>query len=304
MYYDLFKSSSKELIGVPLKNSFFLKNEKGKIRPTLRFYRWMSVIVLQLFFFLSFYIDIQILEGTLNGSRFLGFHMIDLFTTVEVFVATHHLPINLLIGTATIGIFYLLIGGRTYCAWVCPYGLLSDISEDLHKKLVSKGVIKERKFDHRLRFVFLALFLALSGVSGYIIFEGINVIGILSRAVVYGMSLGLIWVVLVFLMDVFYSKRAWCTYLCPVGSTYSLVGWASATKVEWNDKCDHCMACHGVCPEPHVLELTKAKYDKKREEKGIKKEYILSGDCTMCGRCIDVCHQGALGYDFRLTKLL
>lgn len=304
MYFDLYKLSSKELINVPLKHSFFYKNEKGKIRPSFRFYRWVSVIALQLVFFLSFFIDIQILEGTLNASRFLGFHMIDVFTTIEVFVATYKLPINLIIGTATIGIFYLLLGGRTYCSWVCPYGLLSDISEDLHVKLVKKGIIKERKFDHRLRFVFLIIFLLLSFFSGYIIFESINVIGILSRAVVYGTSLGLIWVALIFLIDVFYSRRAWCTYVCPVGTTYSFLGWAGATKIEWNDRCDHCMACHGVCPEPQVLELTKAKYDKKRVEKGIKKEYILSGDCTMCGRCIDVCHQEALGYDFRLTKLL
>lgn len=304
MYYDLYKSSSKELINVPLKKSFFLKNEKGKIRPTIRFYRWISVISLQLLFFLSFFIDIQVLEGTLNASRFLGFHVIDVFTTIEVFVATYQAPINLLIGTATIGIFYLLVGGRTYCSWVCPYGLLSDISEDLHLKLVRKGIIKKRKFDHRIRYIFLVLFLLLSFLSGYIVFESINVIGILSRAVVYGMSLGLIWVALVFLMDVFYSKRAWCTYICPVGTTYSFLGWASATKIQWNDNCDHCMACHGVCPEVHVLDLTRAKHDKVRKEKGIKKEYVLSGDCTMCGRCIDVCHQEALGYDFRLTKLL
>lgn len=304
IYFDLYKLSSKELINVPLKNSFFYKSNRGKIKPSLRFYRWASVICLQLVFFLSFSIDIQILEGTLNASRFLGFHMIDVFTTIEVFVATYKLPINLIIGTATIGIFYLLLGGRTYCSWVCPYGLLSDISEDLHIKLINKGIIKKRRFDHRLRFLFFIIFLLLSFFSGYIIFESINVIGILSRAIVYGMSLGLIWVILVFLIDVFYSRRSWCSYICPVGTTYSLIGWIGATKIEWNDKCDHCMACHGVCPEPHVLELTKAKYDKKRQENGIEKEYILSGDCTMCGRCIDVCHQEALGYDFRLTKLL
>ena len=31
---------------------------------------------------------------------------------------------------------------------------------------------------------------------------------------------------------------------------------------------------------------------------------IISGDCTMCGRCIDVCHQDALNYENRLKKLL
>lgn len=304
MYYDLSKLSARELISTPLSKSFFLKNEKGKIRPTFRFWRWISVIVLQLVFFLSFFIDIQILEGTLNASRLLGFHLIDMFTTIEVFITTHQLPINLIIGTATVGIFYLLVGGRTYCGWACPYSILADIAEDLHVKLLEKKIIKKRVFSHYIRFIFLALFLLLSFISGLIVFESINVVGILSRAVVYGMSLGLIWVVLVFLFDVFFSKRAWCTYVCPVGTTYGLLGWVSATRVEWSDTCDHCMACHGVCPESHVLELTKAKYDKGRKEKNIKNQTIISGDCTLCGRCIDVCHQDALQYDFRLTKLL
>lgn len=304
MYYDLHKLTSKDLISVPLSQSFFYKNEKGRVRPTFRFYRWVSVISLQLIFFLSFFIDIQILEGTLNASRLLGFHLIDIFTTLEVFVATHTLPINLIIGTVTIAIFYLLVGGRTYCGWACPYSILADISEALHRKLVQKKVIKKRDFSHYFRYIFWVIFLLLSFASGLIVFESINVVGILSRMVVYGMSLGLIWVALVFCVDIFFSKRAWCTYVCPLGTTYGLLGWLSASKVEWNDKCDHCMACHGVCPEPHVLELTKAKYDKERENKNIKNQYILSGDCTMCGRCIDVCHQDALKYNFRLTKLL
>ncbi len=304
MYIDKYNLGRKALVETPLRNTFFIKNEKGKIRPSWRFYRWASVIAIHLLFFLSFFIDVQMLEGTLNASRFLGFHMVDPFTTLEVFIAQHHLPINLIIGTATIAAVYLLIGGRTYCGWVCPYSILADIAEYLHQKLIAKGIIKKRVYNHKIRFLFWVLFLGLSAATGLIIFETINVIGILTRVIVYGWSVAIIWVLVVFLMDVFYAKRAWCTYVCPIGTTYGFLGWVSATRIEWNDNCDHCMACHGVCPEPHVLELTKAKYDKARKEKGIKRENILNGDCTLCGRCIDVCHSDALGYNFRLTKLL
>ena len=301
MYIDKYNLGRKALVETPLRNTFFIKNEKGKIRPSWRFYRWASVIAIHLLFFLSFFIDVQMLEGTLNASRFLGFHMVDPFTTLEVFIAQHHIPINLIIGTATIAAVYLLIGGRTYCGWVCPYSILADIAEYLHQKLIAKGIIKKRVYNHKIRFLFWVLFLGLSAATGLIIFETINVIGILTRVIVYGWSVAIIWVLVVFLMDVFYAKRAWCTYVCPIGTTYGFLGWVSATRIEWNDNCDHCMACHGVCPEPHVLELTKAKYDKARKEKGIKRENILNGDCTLCGRCIDVCHSDALGYNFRLT---
>lgn len=285
-------------------STFFDTTRDGKKKFSYRMKRWILVIGIHLLFFLSFFIDLQMLEGTLSGSRFLGFHMIDPYMTIEMFLATHHIPINIIIGTTTIIIVYLLVGGRSYCAWVCPYGILSEVGEKLHNTLVTKKIIKERKFDHRVRYIFWAIFLILSTTSGYLVFETINVVGILSRMIVYGWSLAFLWVVVVFLFEVFYSRRAWCTYICPIGTTYGFIGKVSALRIEWNDNCDHCMVCHDVCFENQVLEITKAKYDKQREEEGITREYITGADCTLCGRCIDVCHEDALNFDFRLKSLI
>lgn len=285
-------------------STFFDKTKDGKKIFSYRMKRWLVVISIHLLFFLSFAIDIQVLEGTLNGSRFLGFHLVDIFTTMQMFLATYKLPVNIIIGTTTMVIFYILVGGRSYCAWVCPYGLLSEIGEKLHNTLVHKKIIKERKFDHRVRHLFWTMFLVLSFTSGYLVFETFNVIGILSRFIAYGWSLALVWVVIVLAFEIFYSRRAWCTYICPIGTTYGYIGKISALRVEWNDNCDHCMVCHDVCFENQVLEITKAKYDTQREEKGIKREYITGADCTLCGRCIDVCHADALNFDFRLKSLV
>ncbi len=101
-------------------STFFDTSRDGKKFFSYRMKRWILVVSIHLLFFLSFSIDIQTLEGTLNGSRFLGFHLIDIFTTMELFLATHEMPVNIVIGTVTILIFYLLIGGRSYSAWVCP----------------------------------------------------------------------------------------------------------------------------------------------------------------------------------------
>lgn len=285
-------------------STFFDTTKDGKKKFSYRMKRWILVIAIHLFFFLSFFIDLQLLEGTLSGSRFLGFHMIDLYATMQLFLATHEMPINMIIGTATIFIVYLLVGGRSYCAWVCPYGILSEIGEKWHNTLVNKKIIKERKFDHRVRHIFWVIFLILSATSGYLVFETFNVVSILSRMIAYGWSLAFLWVVVVFSIEVFYSRRAWCTYICPIGTTYGYIGKVSALRIEWNDNCDHCMVCSDVCFENQVLEITKAKYDKQREEKGITKEYITGADCTLCGRCIDVCHADALNFDFRLKSLV
>ncbi len=285
-------------------STFFDKTKDGKNKLSYRFKRWAIVIAIHLTFFLSFAIDIQILEGTLNGSRFLGFHLIDVFTNMQLYLATFHLPINMIIGTVTIVIVYIIIGGRTYCSWVCPYGVLSEIGEKIHNILIKKEIIKERTFDNRIRYLFWAIFLTLSFTSGYLVFETFNIVGILSRFIVYGWSIALVWVVAVLSIEIFYSRRAWCKYLCPIGTTYGLIGWISTTRVQWNDSCDNCMVCNDVCFESHVLELTKAKYNEQRKEKNIKNSYINNGDCTLCGRCIDVCHRDALEFDFRMKSII
>ena len=285
-------------------STFFDKTKEGKTFFSYRMKRWIVVISIHLLFFLSFALDVQTLEGTLNGSRFLGFHLIDPFTTIQVFLATYHIPINVIIGTSTVIIFYLFVGGKTYCSWVCPYGIISEIGEKLHNTLVTKKIIKERKFDHRIRHIFWFMFLVMAATSGYLVFETFNIVGIMSRFITYGWSLALGWVLVVFLIEVFFSRRAWCTYICPIGTTYGYIGKVSALRVQWNDNCDHCMVCHDVCFENQVLDLTKAKYDKQREEKGIKTLYVTGADCTLCGRCIDVCHADALKFDFRLKGLV
>jgi ferredoxin-type protein NapH len=302
---DRYNASVKELINAPFLSTFVYKNRKGKTRFTIRAWRWLSIIVINLAFFLSFYVDIQFLEGTMNGSRLLGFHMIDPFTSLEIFAAEHHLPINVLIGSATLILFYFFAGGKAYCSWVCPYGLLSEIGERIHQKLVRKKIIKERKHNPNVRFLFWAIFLVAAAVDGYLVFEVINPIGIVSRAITYGWSLALIWVLVILLIEIFYSRRAWCKYVCPVGTTYNFVGWASLTKVQWDmDKCDHCGACLDACFEDHVLEFIKPKHDKERSKKGISKQVVVNGDCTLCGRCFDVCHTDAYNYDFRLKDLV
>jgi len=292
-----------------IKNTSFLstfttKTPDGKTKLSYRAKRWVVIIAIHLTFFLSFAIDIQVLEGTLNGSRFLGFHLIDIFVTFETFIATHHLHVNMIIGTVTILVVYLLIGGRTYCAWVCPYGLLSEIGEKIHNTLVNRKIIKERKFDNRVRYIFWAIFIILTFTSGYLVFETFNVVGILSRFIAYGWSVSLSWVLAVLLIEIFFSRRAWCRYLCPIGTTYGLIGPISATRVEWNDNCDHCMVCHDVCFENQVLDLTKAKYHKENEDKGITHKFVNGADCTLCGRCIDVCHADALKFEFKLKSIV
>lgn len=283
-------------------SSFISTDKNGKKKPSIRFYRYACMIGIHLLFVLSFYADIQILEGDITGSRLLGFHLSDPFITANVILAHHTLPVNLLIGTFTILGFYALFAGRAFCAWVCPYNFLGEFAERINAVFVKKGIIKQRECNTNLRYVFLACFFVLSLTSGYLVFEIFNVVGIFSRFIIYGYSAAIWWVVLVFLAEIFLARRFWCRAVCPIGTLYALTSRFCAIKIAWDKgKCDHCGTCLSVCLVPKVLELTK---NKSKNDDKAQKFSVLSGDCTRCGRCIDVCHTDALSFENTLTKLL
>lgn len=259
--------------------------------------RWLTLIAINFLFFASFYFDIQILEGSLSGSRLLGFHLADPLAALQVIFASKILMINLLIGGVTIVIFYLLFGGRSFCSWLCPYHIIAEFGEKIHEKLLAKKKIKAHKFDRKIRFYLFALFLILSAATGYTIFEVINPVAILSRFIVYGFSLMLIWVLVLLLFEVFYSQRAWCRYFCPVGVSYNLIGFLTPLRIKWDrNNCSNCKRCQKVCLVPYVLS--------ESVNKG-NTDYVNSGDCTRCGLCIDICDDEALSFKFKyLDKII
>ncbi|MDP1982226.1 MAG: 4Fe-4S binding protein, partial [Sulfuritalea sp.] len=109
-----------------------LAHERAKKVHKWRNRRWAVLIAANLLFTVSFWFDIQILEGALTASRFIGFHLIDLNAALQVMLAHKHIITNLLIGTGTVLVLWILLGGRSFCSWVCPYHLLAEWAEKLH----------------------------------------------------------------------------------------------------------------------------------------------------------------------------
>jgi ferredoxin-type protein NapH len=261
--------------------------------------RWITLILVNLLFVVSFYFDVQLLEGALTASRFVGFHMADLNSALQVMLAFKHVVLNLVIGTVTVFVLWLLLGGRTFCSWVCPYHLLAEWAEYLHLWLVKKGLVKDHKFDRRARSVFYAIFALLALLTGYTVFETISPTGILSRALIYGPGVALIWVGLLLLVEVFYSRRAWCRYVCPIGVTYGAVGLLSPLRVTYNaEACHHEGDCRKVCMVPHVLDVT-------IRNGAVDVNEDIGADCTRCGLCVDICPTDSLKYEIKgLSKRL
>ena len=211
-------------------------------------------------------------------------------------LASGHLPESAaLIGAAIVLVFYLLVGGRVYCSWVCPVNIVTDAAEWLRRKLKLKG---SANFSDKTRYWLLGAILVVSAVSGSIAWELVNPVSMVFRGLVFGMGLAWGIVAAVFLLDLLVGRRAWCGRLCPVGAFYGLIGEASVLRVAAvrREQCDDCMDCFVVCPEHQVI-----KPALKGAEKGIG-PVIMSGHCTNCGRCIDVCARDVFAFTTRVSN--
>jgi len=224
-----------------------------------------------------------IAKGTLASSKtFDILPLTDPFVLVQSLAARHLPETAALTGAAIVLVAYFLLGGRTYCSWVCPINPVTDLAAYLRRRL---GLGKGLTMRPATRMWVLGLVIILSAVTGTIAWEIINPITALWRALVFGLGFGLTGVVAIFLFDLLVVRDGWCGHICPVGAFYGLIGRATLLRVsaKGRERCDDCLECFNVCPEMHVIAPA------LRGEKTGVGPIITSGDCTVCGRCIDVC---------------
>ncbi|MGB5451689.1 MAG: quinol dehydrogenase ferredoxin subunit NapH [Sedimenticolaceae bacterium] len=211
-------------------------------------------------------------------------------------LAAGHLPETAaLTGGLIVLVFYLIVGGRAYCSWVCPINIVTDVAEWLRGRLNIKG---GARFSDKTRYWLLGAILVVSGVTGSIAWELVNPVSMVYRGLVFGMGLAWGIVLAVFLFDLLIGRRAWCGHLCPVGAFYGLLGEAAVLRVSAvrREQCDDCMDCFAVCPEHQVIRPAL-----KGADKGIG-PVITSGHCTNCGRCIDVCARDVFEFRTRFSN--
>lgn len=233
--------------------------------------------------------DSPVLAGNFSSSELLGIvPMADPFAVLQILLTGHMLSTQVLIGAAVILGLYGFLGGRTWCAWFCPINMVTDLASWLRKRLDIQDVFR---LSRNMRYTMLVLTLVLSVLTGVAAFEWISPISIFHRELIFGIGLGWMAILGVFLFDLFVLRDGWCGHVCPLGAFYAVLGkFTAQIRIRFDaPTCTHCGECAKVCPEPQVLNL------KKATEAGM----VASGECTNCGRCITVCPEDTLHFDLR-----
>lgn len=178
----------------------------------------------------------------------------------------------------------LLVLGKIWCGYLCPFGFFQDILTIIRKKLKiapirmpeeGKPLVKLLKWGILICLMFGIGFCRLCPVK-YIMqplsgaFPGFNIWGLIIAGVVVGIC--------------FMKESAFCE-LCPLGILMGLFYKVAGPRIKKNGSaCTHCRACLEVCPMgiEGVYQLR-------------NKPDVTHSDCIFCMKCIDACpEKGAL----------
>jgi len=223
-------------------------------------------------------------RGNLAAADLLGLPLADPLAFLQALIGGRVFVASYLMSALMVTLFYFSLGGRGFCGWVCPVGLLTELGEKLRRRLGTGGstlpLVASRWS--------LGLVLAAVALTGIPLFEVLSPIGIIGRAISFAAFMPLLLLAAILLVEIGVSRRVWCRSLCPLGGFYSILARFSPLRIGFvGERCTGCGDCRSVCPVEEVLAPCL--------EQGARQ--VTAGDCSRCLACLDACAARALKVD-------
>ena len=227
----------------------------------------------------------------------------------------------LFVALGWLAVFIILVAllGKTWCGWICPFGLLCDWLAALRRKLG----IRERRISRvsrkrlaRLKYILLALLILIPPLATlgilpedfYLPFCGIcpgkSLLPLfagetkylalnLDNTVTAGFSLALLTITGGMLAGMFFKDRFFCVF-CPLLALMRLLKPLTLLRlVKEPSFCTGCGNCRRMCP----MDI-EAVYQERTSRDA------QTGECIDCGRCAEACpSDSALGISFLGARL-
>ena len=108
-------------------------------------HRWLvlrraSQVSILALFLVGPWFGLWLVKGNLNYSLTLNtLPLADPLVMLQSLLARHVPERNAIIGVSLVLLFYMLVGGRSFCAWVCPVNIVTDCASALRRKLDIRG---------------------------------------------------------------------------------------------------------------------------------------------------------------------
>ncbi|NNL75226.1 MAG: 4Fe-4S binding protein [Desulfobacterales bacterium] len=174
---------------------------------------------------------------------------------------------------------------RGFCSWVCPFGLLTEYLNRLHKVIFRKNVTVPRWLDYPLRslkYLLLAFFMWAimlkmnADALEHFIYSPYNMIADIKMLLFFRDITPLaFWVLVALLLLSIAIRNFWCRYLCPYGALLGVLSFLSVLKIHRNvETCTKCQKCTRTCPVDIKVHKTVC---------------VISDECHACLKCVAVC---------------
>ena len=230
--------------------------------------------------------------GSLSSSHLLGLDALDPFAAIQGAVAAKDVAFAGLAWALPVLAVDGIVRGRAFCGWACPVNLLCEFVDWLRGK--SGITVCERVVPRKAKVALAAAVLALSAACSVPVFELVNPISAVNKAVLFGSFAGAFTLVAIVVAELFWARRVWCRALCPLGGMYEVLGCVGLVSVKIDHgSCVHCGACQAACLcDPEILDdVLSGKADR-----------VVAGDCMLCGKCVDACPHSALEIGLALPR--
>ncbi len=228
--------------------------------------------------------------GTLYSIDILSWTIIDPAMVLQMVLLRQPLLWSLVLAIL-IPVLLVLVLGRVFCSWMCPYNFFAELLYSLRRLLLPRSKMRNHNPTRNPHWAVFAVIFMLIAFTGLPLIVFLSMPGLMTAEVgdlVFGGAIGLelILVGCVLLVDTFFLQRAWCKYLCPVGLTLSLFHTPWTMRVQSRSTaCAYCdVAKEHMCNQACPLDLDP------------RKSKNLYPSCYNCLDCTSSCHQhgGAL----------
>jgi ferredoxin-type protein NapH len=235
-------------------------------------------------------LEIYFIKGTFISFDIGSFGIADPVMILQAVITSASFSVSSAV-SALIPALIAFFFGRVWCGWLCPYTYIMERIEmippaaekmkSMRLRLRKSGTVKRTVI---IRFFIFIGLLFLAGVCGTPVLHLFSPPAVISTEALllvkyFSLTAEILLIITLMFIEIFFSYRFACRYLCPTGACLSLFNNSARLRVSYAGSCGNCQKCARICP----MGLDPIKDG-------------VNNLCINCGECISVCPDASLSW--------